>query len=59
MLCVGHVVTSVPELFWTMGHLLHGLSLVDHQNIKRNIFRIWNGMRMKFTGSQRLHPHDF
>jgi hypothetical protein len=44
------------DLFWTTDNLLHGFSLADHQNIRRNILRICNGMRVKF--SQQLHYHD-
>jgi hypothetical protein len=38
-----HFTPEVLEYFGTTDHLLHGLFLVDHPNIERNILGILNG----------------
>jgi hypothetical protein len=39
----------VPKLYWRSYHLLRAFSLADHPNVKRNIWRIFNGIKVKFS----------
>jgi hypothetical protein len=49
--------TGVPKRFWTTEHFLPRLFLADNPNVKRNIFKISNELKVKF--SLQLYSHNF